>query len=298
MTAKLARVSILCRGAESPQKPRRTPRKRQLVFLCVHGVFCGQSAANQPRAARTKWALVAIGLLFAFVDGASAQTAPVPGISTGGRTGFLSRMAFFLSVAGMQTEDPRFSLAQRGRADLDLFSYRRGRINFLVDTELVMGSERRAFDLNQSNVIFETSSSLRLGPVDLAAVAHHVSRHVVDREFDRVPAWHTVGARAAHVFQIRQSTIDVNLEYGRVVQHTFVDYRWTSQMMVRLEPAPRPGAHVRGRQTGGRVEGGLQFAAERGVLDLFGAYERRVDGYPTSRQPSSWFEFGLRLATP
>jgi hypothetical protein len=253
-------------------------------------------------------------LLFASVDGASAQTAPVPGISTGERTGFLSRMAFFLSVAGMQTEDPRFSLTQRGRADLDLFSYRKGRINFLVDTELVMGSERRAFDLNHTNVIFETSVSYRLGPVDLAAVAHHVSRHVVDREFDRVPAWHTAGARAAHVFQARGSTLDVNLEYRHVVQHTFVDYAWTSQMTVRLEPAPRPGAHVfasgsgglvgvhravvnRGRQTGGRAEGGVQFAAERGVLDLFGAYERRVDGYPASREPSSWFEFGFRLAT-
>src|SRR6266550_1196277 len=183
MTAKLARFSVLCRGAESPQRARRIPKKGELVSLCVYGVLCGQSAANQARAARTKWALVAIGLLFAFVDGASAQTAPLPGISIGDRTGFLSRMAFFLSVAGMQTEDPRFSLAQRGRADLDLFSYRKGRINFLVDTDLVMGSERRAFDLNQTNVIFETSASYRLGPVDVAAVAHHVSRHVVDREF-------------------------------------------------------------------------------------------------------------------
>ena len=259
--------------------------------------------------------VLAIGMLFAFADGASAQTAPVPGVSTGDATGFLSRMAFFLSVAGTQTQDPRFSVIQRGRGDLDLFSYRKGRINFLVDTELVMGRERRAFDLNQANVIFETSWSYRLGPVDLAAVAHHVSRHVVDREFDRVTAWHTVGARAAHVFHAKQSTIDVNLEYGHVVQHTFVDYTWTSQMTVRLEPVPRPGAHVfatgsgglvgvdravvnRGRQTGGRAEGGVQFAAERGVLDLFGAYERRVDGYPTSREPSSWFEFGFRLATP
>src|SRR4029077_12179695 len=131
------------------------------------------------------------------------------------------------------------------------------------------------------NVIFETSASYRLGPIDLAAVAHHVSRHVVDREFDRVTAWQTVGARAAHVFRPRPSTIDVNLEYGHVVQSTFVDYNWTSQMTIRLEPPPRPGARVfasgsvglvgvdravinRGRQTGGRAEGGVQFARERG----------------------------------
>jgi hypothetical protein len=239
----------------------------------------------------------------------------VPGTSTGERTGFLSRLAFFVSLAGMQTDDPRFLLAQRSRADLDLFSYRKGRVNFLIDTELVMGSERRAFDLNHANVIFETSSSYRLGPIDVAAVVHHVSRHVVDREFDRVPAWHTVGARAAHVFPSRQSTIDVSLEWGRVVQRTFVDYTWTSQATIRLDRTLRPGAHVfasgsgglvgvdravvnRGRQTGGRAEGGVHFVAERGVVDFFGAYERRVDGYPTSRQPSSWFEFGFRLGTP
>jgi hypothetical protein len=217
-----------------------------------------------------------------------------------------------MSVARMQTGDPRFSLAQRGQADLDLFSYRKGRVNFLIDTELVMGRERRAFDLNQANVIFETSASYRLGPMDVAAVAHHVSRHVVDREFDRVPAWHTVGVRAGHVFPRRYSTIDVTLEYGRVVQHTFVDYRWTSQATIRLDRTIRPGTRVfgsgrgglvgvdpsvlnRGRQRGARAEGGVHFTARRGVVDLFAAYERRVDGYPTSRQPSSWLEFGFRL---
>ena len=223
--------------------------------------------------------------------------------------------AYLKGFAGMQTDDPRFLLTQRSRADLDLLSYRKGRVNFLVDTELLMGSERRAFDLNHANIVFETSSSYRVGPIDVAAVVHHVSRHVVDREFDRVPAWHTVGARGAHLFLMRQSTIDVSLEYGRVVQHTFVDYTWTSQGTIRLDQTLRPDAHVfasgsgglvgvdravvnRGRQTGARAEGGVRFVAERGAVDFFGAYEQRVDGYPTSRQPSSWFEFGVRLGTP
>jgi hypothetical protein len=215
----------------------------------------------------------------------------------------------------MQTDDPRFLVAQRARADLDLFSYRKGRVNFLIDTELVMGSERRAFDLNHANVIFETSSSYRFASIDVAAVVRHVSRHVVDREFDRVPAWHTVGARAAHLFHLRQSTIDVSLEYGRVVQHTFVDYTWTSQGTIQLDRTLRPGAHVfasgggglvgvdcavanRRRQTGARAEAGVRLVAERGFVDFFGAYERRVDGYPTSRQPSSWVELGFRLGAP
>jgi hypothetical protein len=259
----------------------------------------------------TAWPL-ATGFLFAFASGAFAQTAPVPGPSTGEPAGFLPRSAFFVSVAGMETRDPRFSLVQRSQADLDLFGYRKGRVNFLIDTELVMGSERRAFDLNHANVIFETSLSYGLGPIDVAAVVHHDSRHVVDREFDRVPAWHTIGVRAGHVFLMRRSTIDLNVEYGRVVQHTFVDYMWTSQLTIRLDRTLRPGFRVfgsasggligvdravlnRGRQTGARAEGGVHLAGERATLTLFAAHERRVDGYPTSREPTSWFELGFRL---
>jgi hypothetical protein len=273
--------------------------------------FISKVAENRPMPPTTA-GLLATGFLFAFASSSFAQTAPVPGPSTGGPPGFLQRTAFFLSVAGMRSDDPRFSLAQRSRADLDLYTYRKGRINFLVDTELVMGRERRAFDLNQANVIFEASLSYGLGPIDVAGVAHHDSKHVVDREFDRVPAWHTAGVRAGHVFLARQSTIDVSLDYGRIVQHTFVDYRWTSQVTIRVDQSLRPGAHVfasgsgglvgvdravlnRDPQTGGRAEGGVRFVAERGVFDLFAAYERRVDGYPTSREPSSWFEVGLRL---
>ena len=250
--------------------------------------------------------------LCAFVSGASAQTGPVPGPSTGEPSGFLARSAFFVSIARMQTDDPRFWLVQRSGADLDLFSFRKGRVNFLVDTELVMGRERRAFDLNHANVIFEASASYGLGPIDVAAVVHHVSRHVVDREFDRVPAWHTVGVRAGHVFRPRQATIDITLEYGRIVQHTFVDYAWTSQLTFRLDRTIRSAAHIfasssggfvgvdgavlnRGRQAGGRVESGVRLVRERAGADLFAAYERRVDGYPTSREPSSWLEFGFRL---
>ena len=250
--------------------------------------------------------------LFAAVTGAFAQTAPLPEISTGGDSGWLKRSALFVSFAGMQVDDPRFSWVQRGRGDFDLFRYRQGRVNLLFDTELVMGSERRALDLNHVNVIIETSSSYRLGPIDLSLVLHHESRHVVDRESGVVPAWNTVGARAGHMFVRAPATIDVNVEYDRVVQHTFVDYTWTSQLTIRVDRTLRPQAHffaaastgrvgvdraarMRGPQTGVRAEGGVHVAAERAGVDFFAAYERRVDGFPTSREPSSWLELGVRL---
>ena len=51
-------------------------------------------------------------------------------------------------------------------------------------------------------------------------------------------------------------------------------------------------------QTGARFEGGVHVPTPHAAADLYAAYERRVDGYPTSRQPSSWFEIGFRLGTP
>src|SRR5205823_10578900 len=51
--------------------------------------------------------LLAIGFVIAFARPALAQTAPLPGVFTGDPAGFLPRSAFLLSLAGMQTDDPR-----------------------------------------------------------------------------------------------------------------------------------------------------------------------------------------------
>jgi hypothetical protein len=258
--------------------------------------------------------LLTAALLLAFAPSAFAQTEPRPAASTNESTGFLTRSAFSATLAGMETDDPRFSLTERGQADLDLVGYRRGRINFFIDTELVMGSERRAFDLNQANIVFEASASYRVSVIDIAGVVHHVSRHVVDREFDRVPAWHTIGARIRWTKVTPKSTIDVSADYGRIVQHTFVDYMWTSQLTIRVDRTVRARARLfatgsgglvgvdravlgRDRQNGARIETGVGFLGQRAAVDLFAAHERRVDGYPTSRETSSWLEFGLRFAT-
>jgi hypothetical protein len=257
--------------------------------------------------------LLAPAFLLAFAPRAFAQTEPRPAPSIPESKGLLTRAAFLVSVAGMETEDPRFSLVQRNRADVDLAAYRRGRINFFIDTELVMGSERRAFDLNQANIIFETSASYGAGLFDIAGVVHHVSRHVVDREFDRVPAWHTIGPRIERTIVTPNSTTDIMADYGYVVQHTFVDYAWTSQLTLRIDrrlgrahvfASARTGwvgvdRAVLGRtpQNGSRIEGGVHLPGQRALFDLFAAHERRVDGYPTSREPSSWLEFGFRLVT-
>ena len=246
---------------------------------------------------------------------AGAQTAPLPAVAHGDDTGFLTRGAFSASLAAIETADPRFSSVERSRADVDLGAYPAGRINFFFDAELVMGSERRRFDLDQGNVIVETSASYRLGSLELTGVVHHESRHVVDRLSDRVVAWHTIGARVTQAYTIGPSAFAVTLDYGHVMQSTFVDYRWTSQLTLRYDRPIARAAHLfaigssgligvdelianRDTQVGARFEAGVRLPGAHAALDLFSAYERRIDGYPTSRQASSWFELGFRLGTP
>lgn len=264
---------------------------------------------------RALFCLFVPACIVVFPSRAAGQASPLPGVRAGESTGFLTRAEWLFSFAGMKSDDPRFSEAARSRADVDVAGYPKGRVNFLFDVEFVMGSERRTFDLNHQNIVFETSASYRVASIDLAAVGHHVSRHLVDRAFERsVVAWHTVGARAERAFTARQSSLAITFQYDEVVQHTYVDYRRTSQATIRFDRSLAGGSHVfaggsggfvgidravvnRDRQFGARVEGGVRLPGRRAGFDLFAAYERRVDGYPTARQPSTWAEAGFRLAS-
>jgi hypothetical protein len=257
-------------------------------------------------------AIAAASFLILIATSVSAQTpAAQPAAEP---EGFLTRTAFSLSFAHMDSGDPRFTWVGHLRADVDLVKYKQGRLNFFVDDEPVLGSERRAFDLNHQNFIMESSLSYRVRSFDVAVVFHHESRHLVDRETDRTIAWNTIGARATRRWDLHRSTVAASLEYGHVLQHTYVDYAWTSQLAIRLDRPmnERLGVYGAGsgvlvgvdgaipgreRQCGARLEGGLRLAGLIGGLDLFGAYERRIDGYPLSRQRSRWFEVGFRLNT-
>ncbi len=266
--------------------------------------------------------VVVVGML-ACAAQAGAQTAPLPAPFQPGPSGFLTRGDWLLSVAPMNSGDPRFSWSVVQRFDVDVAHYPRGRVNVFFNNEIVMGSERRSFDFNHGNTMFETSASGVLpGGVETSIVFHHVSRHLIDRPADRVVAWHTVAGRAEKTFALGKAALTATAEFDKVVQHTYVDYRWTDQFTARFwQPLPR-GSHLfasvrggnvgvdpltlddfglplnRSRQAGGRVEGGVHVPSTKAAIDLFAAYERRVDGYPLARVPLSWFEAGFRLASP
>jgi hypothetical protein len=266
--------------------------------------------------------VLVLGVL-AGAAGASAQTAPLPAPFSGDTNGFLTRGDWLLSAAHLNSGDPRFSWSVRQRFDIDVAHYPRGRVNLFFDNDIVMGSERRVFDFNHGNTMFETSASGVLpGGVEAAVVFHHVSRHVIDRSADNTVAWHTVAGRIEKPFAIGRSKVTAAAELHRVVQHSYVDYTWLSQFTGRFEQpfenhvrlfATASGGMVgvdpsvlddfgkplnRDRQSGGRVEGGVHLPSTKAALDLFLAYERRVDAYPFARVPLSWVEAGFRLSSP
>jgi hypothetical protein len=108
------------------------------------------------------------------------------------------------------------------------------------------------------------------------------------------------------------ATVDVDLEGGRTIQHSYVDYTWIGegQLLVRRPINERIAlfAHGhgqvfavndlvanRGTQTGGQVEAGVRVTGRAGVLELFAGYEKRFDADPLDRQSQRWGLAGFRL---
>jgi len=260
-----------------------------------------------PTCRRVLW--LAIGVLAA-ATAAAAQSLPGPAAGTG--PGLFTRSAFTVSFARMVSGDPRFSWSARVGADADLATYRTGRVNFWGEYEGVLGSERRQLDLNHENFNLEMSSSYVVHGTELAAVLHHVSRHLTDRFNDRVVAWNTYGVRAVRSLHTGGMSWRGGLELSRVLQHTYVDYAWNSRLVAegRRPLSTRVTALVaasgelmgidaarsdRPRECGARVKAGVLVDGQRGAVELYAAYERRIDGYPLARTRSRWFEFGFTL---
>ena len=185
-----------------------------------------------------------------------------------------------------------------------------------MDYEAVLGNELRPFDPNQGNYILELSTSYRIKRTEVAAIFHHVSRHLSDRPKVIPVAWNILGVRLLREATRGNTTIDVVADFGRTTQKVNVDYRWSGNvdLVVRhrfhrhaavfaggsghlMSVIPSPGLPERQRhtQTGGVVEGGLRFIGEAGVGELFVGYEHRFDAYPLGFAPERWFMVGFRV---
>ena len=227
---------------------------------------------------------------------------------------FLSRYDFHLSAAALANDDQRFSWDTHFGGAIDIVDYVYGRLATVLDYEAVLGNELRPFDPNQGNYILELSTSYRIKRTEVAAIFHHVSRHLSDRPKTIPVAWNILGVRVLREATIGKATIDMVADFGGTTQKVNVDYRWSSNadLVVRrqfhphggvfaratghlMSGKPSPALPTRHTQTGGVVEAGLQVIGEAGTGELFVGYEKRFDAYPLGFVPERWFMVGFRV---
>ena len=258
---------------------------------------------------------------FAFAAPAAAQqlqpvVAPAPPAPE-----FLTRYDFHMSVTSLMTSSPtpapavpdeRFSWDTHFGGSFDIADFVVARLGVVVDYQAVLGSEYRNFDPNQANYALEGFISARVGGMEVAGIFHHESRHLSDRPKPFAVAYNEVGGRVMGHRTLGATTVDVDLEGGRAVQHSYVDYTWLGEghVLLRHPLNTRVGlfAHGsgqvfavdetvvrRGAQAGGLVEAGVRLTGRAGALEIFAGYERRVDADPLDRLPQRWGLAGFRL---
>jgi hypothetical protein len=254
----------------------------------------------------------------------AAQPLPPPTVSAPpAAPDFLTRYDFHLAAAALASGDDqvaangghfsRFSWDTHFGGALDVVDYVGGRAGINVDYEAVLGNEYRPFDPNQGNYTLEASASGRLGSTtEVVGVFHHVSRHLSDRPKPFAIAWNVLGARVLQQVALKDSTLDIDLEGGKIVQHSYVDYDWVGELHLQLRHPINDRLTAFGRATGqligvtGEVrdreqqislamEVGFRVRGGSGALELFAGFERRADADPIDRQPQNWALAGFRL---
>ncbi|HKV99634.1 MAG TPA: hypothetical protein VJN96_07415 [Vicinamibacterales bacterium] len=250
--------------------------------------------------------LVAVSLPGAALAQSRAPTPPAPPAAT-----FISQSLWTAGFSSLASGDPHFAHIARVTADIDVVDYVNGRLNFYGVYEGVLGTERRRLDLNHENFVVEASATRRVRSSEFGVAFHHVSRHLTDRDFEGVTAWNEATFRAAHVLTAKGTKYWGHVDFGKVLQHSNVDYSWITRVELDLDrPLNQTTRFVamgnatlaqirdpatRLHQFGARGEGGIVFGGRKGGMEIYGAFEHRIDAYPLSHARVHWWEIGFRL---
>ena len=245
------------------------------------------------------------------VGGPKPQTTapPLQGVLTAFRTTFgIQRFA------GAHA-DTAFDWDVDLSVDFDMVDLGFVRINTFGSVETIIGSEFRPVDPNQNNYTVDFTVFLRLPRGELATMFHHVSRHLVDRVGRAGVSWNMIGLAYGDRFLVGDFSIDTWARGMGTVGRAGVDYQGQFEGHVNVARpisarmaliAGAYGAVVpvevatfgRTTRSGGRAEGGVRLKAGAAALDLFVAWERRIDAMTIERDSVSWAQLGFRLAAP
>jgi len=249
-------------------------------------------------------------VLVACADQVAAQTSQLQAPRA---VDFLSRFAFHVSMEHLVSDEQRFVWDATWGAEIDLVDYGVGRFTFVADYETILGSELRAFDPNQGNYTLEGSLSARARGVEVAGVFHHVSRHLSDRSKHQPVDWNLMGGRVRGGLTRGRVDLEGRADLARIVQKSFVDYRWelNTEVGARVHVRPRvaivaagaartvgvDGRRGRATQHGFRGEGGIRLDGRAAAVDLFIAAERRIDPYQLEFSTATWLTVGFRISS-
>lgn len=258
---------------------------------------------------------------------------PPPAVPASGNgtttTRFLSRFEFRLGLEALASRDPRFDWDADFGANVDLLQFPRGRLTFLANYEATLGGELQPFDPIQGNYTLAGALAWRTRYGEVAALLHHVSRHLGDRPKPSPVDWNLLGVRwqgAAELGRAEPVRLEARVMAGGVVNRSFVDYRWQVTwggavrqrlggrisgfgagdvtLVATAGPAgagrlrDTAGAADRGILTGAHLEGGIRIDGVGGGLELFAGVERRIDAHPLDRLARSWLVVGFRVVGP
>ena len=229
---------------------------------------------------------------------------------------FLSRYDFHLSAEsirrGNEPQDAnRFAWIANYGGDIDMLDYGRGRVNFLADFEMIAGRSHHV-DPNQGNFTLDLSSSWRVKGLEIEAVFHHISRHLIDQAKGPRVAWNSFGARVGSNYVRGPLTISSHLHLAKMIETAYVDYRWEGAGGGRADYrlnryisllgsavfdviSVDPARFGRSTQVGARAEGGVHIKGSGAAVEMFVAFDRRIDADPIDITPRNWVLLGFRL---
>ena len=250
---------------------------------------------------------------------ASAQVlgGPRPGTTAPRAYGFLTAFRTTVDVKHLNgvDADELFNWDADVSFDIDVVDAGPFRGNLFISIETIVGSEIRGVDPNQNNYTADVSVFARLPRGELSATLHHVSRHLSDRATRDSVAWNSVGVGYGGRFALGRFELDTGVRALWTVERAGVDYeaeyvgyahvvRPLDERLALFGSAEGVTVHVapvrlnHSDPQGGRVEGGLRITTGVSAVDLFVAWEQRIDLTSDRRERTRWAQLGIRLTTP
>jgi hypothetical protein len=221
---------------------------------------------------------------------------------------------FRISLEHLVSDDPRFVWDAHYGGIIGLVRYRRVRLDMVADYETVLGNQFQPFDPVQGNYALGGNVGGEVGRgIEVDLVMHHLSRHLGDRAKRDAVAWNMYGGRVRQTRTRGALRLDSRALLRFTTNKAFVDYDWEAEGGVNaryrlhakasvlasaeLRRIGVDGTRNRGDQTGFRVEGGTRLDGRAGDLEVFVAYERRIDPYQLEFNTASWLTAGFRVVS-